>query len=213
MELVIFGDFNCPFSALASARADRLEATGAVSVDFRAVEHEPELPPEGAPVTGERASHLAHELDRIHGSVRPDEVFALRLPAVLPNTAAMIAEYAATAPDLRPILRRRWFRAIWHGGRSTANAAPLAGDGPGGPPSAVPAVRWRTEWRSLGTEVVPVLVLPDGTVHPGLDALDWLAAAWPPPGAAAGGEGPCLIPHVAARDLSLRRLGLSDLDA
>lgn len=213
MELVIFGDFNCPFSALASARADRLEATGAVTIDFRAVEHDPALPAGGAPVTGERAAHLAYELDHVRGLVRPDEVFSLRLPAILPNTAAMIAEYAATAPDLRPILRRRWFRAIWHGGPAALGSAPFAGNGPGGSPSAVPAVRWRTEWQSLGTEVVPVLVLPDVTVHPGLDALEWLASAWPPPGASDGGEGPCLAPHLSEKDLSIPRLGPPGFDA
>jgi len=38
VELVIYGDSNCPFSALASDRVARLEATGRAVVEWRAVE-------------------------------------------------------------------------------------------------------------------------------------------------------------------------------
>ena len=39
IDLVVYGDFNCPFSALASARVEYLERHGFAAVDWRAVEH------------------------------------------------------------------------------------------------------------------------------------------------------------------------------
>jgi 2-hydroxychromene-2-carboxylate isomerase len=41
--LVIYGDFNCPYSYLASQRADLLCRSGHAAVDWRAVEHDPGL--------------------------------------------------------------------------------------------------------------------------------------------------------------------------
>ena len=39
-RLTIYGDFNCPFSALASARADVLLAAGGHEIDWRAIQHD-----------------------------------------------------------------------------------------------------------------------------------------------------------------------------
>ena len=46
-DLVVYGDFNCPFSALASRRVDRIEAQGRARVDWRAVEHDEQIPRTG----------------------------------------------------------------------------------------------------------------------------------------------------------------------
>jgi len=40
MTAVVYGDFNCPYSYLASQRADLLSRAGALMVDWRAVEHD-----------------------------------------------------------------------------------------------------------------------------------------------------------------------------
>ena len=48
MNVIVYGDFNCPYSYLASQRADLLSRAGIV-VDWRAVEHD-----RGLPVTGSR---------------------------------------------------------------------------------------------------------------------------------------------------------------
>jgi hypothetical protein len=44
VHLAVYGDFNCPFSALATARATVLEARGLAVIEGRAVEHDPAIP-------------------------------------------------------------------------------------------------------------------------------------------------------------------------
>lgn len=55
MELVVYGDFNCPYSCLASARADILVERGIAAVEWRAVEHDPSIPMPSEPVDGDLA--------------------------------------------------------------------------------------------------------------------------------------------------------------
>ena len=43
MKLTVYGDFNCPYSYLASQRADQLIRGGMAQVDWRAVEHDRRL--------------------------------------------------------------------------------------------------------------------------------------------------------------------------
>lgn len=43
MKLTVYGDFNCPYSNLASQRADQLIRGGMAQVDWRAVEHDRRL--------------------------------------------------------------------------------------------------------------------------------------------------------------------------
>lgn len=58
-KLTIYGDFNCPFSALASTRVDVLLAAGQ---EWRAVQHDTFLPAAGEAVVGDVAEELASEL-------------------------------------------------------------------------------------------------------------------------------------------------------
>ena len=64
-RLTIYGDFNCPFSALASVRADVLLAAGAYEIDWRAVQHDTAIPTAGEPVEGDTAAGLAAEVATI----------------------------------------------------------------------------------------------------------------------------------------------------
>lgn len=174
MDLRIYGDFNCPFSRLASRRAARLEEQGAATVDWRAVEHDPAIPQEGQPVVGDLAAEIGRELDQIRSLLRPGEALELRLPPLRPNTAAATAAYAAVPPERRPAAREALFAALWAEGRDIGDDAVLAGLGltrrdPGG------AVTWRDEWLGLERPIVPVMVLPGGRVSRGLGALDRLA--------------------------------------
>src|SRR5690606_38077200 len=69
---VVYGDFNCPYSRLASARLAVLEDRGE-PVEFRAVEHDPAIPGEGIRVVGEVEEELQRELAQIRGMLGPDE--------------------------------------------------------------------------------------------------------------------------------------------
>ena len=170
VELIVYGDFNCPFSALASARVSRLERIGAVRVDWRAVEHAPDLPPAGIALAGELASEIERELEQIRGLLSVDEPDRLTLPARQPNTRLATAAFAATPIADRPAVRDRLFAAHWSEGADLTEEATLARLGATTIDTAT-AARWREEWENLTDPIVPVMVLPDGYVSRGLGAL------------------------------------------
>ncbi|HUZ35721.1 MAG TPA: DsbA family protein [Streptosporangiaceae bacterium] len=122
MRLIIYGDFNCPYSYLASQRAGRLARAGTVQAEWRAVEHD-----HGLAVTGTRS-----EADRAAWEGELAEVAALALPGehapqvpppLVSNTGAAVAAYAEAVTDgVADELRRRLFRAIWAEGRHISSA-------------------------------------------------------------------------------------------
>jgi predicted DsbA family dithiol-disulfide isomerase len=176
MELVVYGDFNCPYSCLASARADALVERGTAAVEWRAVEHDPSIPAPSEPVDGDLATMLDREVAEVRGLLRPGEVFPIRRPPVHPNSAASVAAFAASPPDRSPALRRRVFEALWFDGRDIGDRTVLAELGAGEATDAVErAATWRDEWLRFDRRVVPMLVLPDGYVSRGLGALGRLA--------------------------------------
>jgi hypothetical protein len=168
-RLVVYGDFNCPYSALASARVARLEESG-VEVDWRAVEHDAAMPPEGVEVAGKVRQALERELDEIRGLLNDDEEDHLGLPDHRPNTARVTAGYAAASPADRPDLRRALFAAVWQQGDPDRVAQIGSGD-----TESVTAAGWRREWQALPQQVVPTLVEADGRISPGVDGLRRLA--------------------------------------
>lgn len=173
MELVIYGDFNCPFSALASDRAARLEATGHVTVDWRAVEHDRSLPLDGRPVNTARRAELEREISLIREQLRPGESLVLHPPAVLINTATLTASYAAVAPPDRTHVRQRLFHAYWRDA-DIDDPAVVAGL-PDPAEGTHIAEGWRSEWAALDRPIVPAMLLPDGHVSRGLGVLARLA--------------------------------------
>ena len=165
---VVYGDFNCPYSRLASARLAVLEDRSE-PVEFRAVEHDPAIPGEGIRVVGEVEEELQRELAQIRGMLGPDERDPLQIPARRLNTRRAIEAYAAVPAELRPEGRERIFQAYWEGDQDISDPAVLADlEVDGSDPET--AARWREEWEAL-PEIVPVMVLPDGTVSKGLGAL------------------------------------------
>lgn len=199
VELIVYGDFNCPFSALASARASRLEQLGVARVDWRAVEHAPDIPPAGTSVSGELAADLERELEQIRGLLGTDEPDRLALPTRLPNTGRATAAFAATPVPGRPAMRSRLFAAHWSDDLNLSDDTTLSQLGSTATDAAT-AARWRDEWIALTRPIVPVMVLPDGYVSRGLGALARLAklmdeaadAGRPSPDRSdLGGESPC----------------------
>jgi hypothetical protein len=110
-ELIVYGDFNCPFSLLSSQRVDSLTCTGMV-VDWRAVEHDPSLPISGRP-SGPDGQGRRRELDEVVALAEPGERMPARPPLVISNTAAAVDTYAAVPPWDRAVVRRCVFAAIW----------------------------------------------------------------------------------------------------
>ncbi|GAA1830142.1 DsbA family oxidoreductase [Actinomadura chokoriensis] len=117
MAYVVYGDYNCPYSYLASLRVDELVRRGGSGVEWRAVEHDPRLPLTGSP-SGAAADEWARELRQIAGLARPGEAVPDAPPPVVSNTGAAVAAYAEALTDgLAHEVRRALFRAIWVEGR------------------------------------------------------------------------------------------------
>lgn len=121
MMVTIYGDLNCPYSYLASQRADLLSQAG-VAVDWRAVEHD-----RGLPVTGSRSdcgqAGWDRELAEVAALARPGELVPARPPALVSNTAAAVAAHAEAVTDgIADELRRSLFQAIWAQGRHLSSA-------------------------------------------------------------------------------------------
>jgi len=166
MPLVVYGDFNCPFSALASHRIDVLHDRGIADVEFRAVEHSPRIPPDGLAVVDQRRADLTAEVEQVLGLVTPaDGKFRLRVPEVLPNTASMCQSYAATPAAA---LRRELFAAVWSDGVAKGVVTPEG---------TTKQAEWQATFEGWpeGKRIVPSLVLEDGYVSRGLGALKRLA--------------------------------------
>jgi DSBA-like thioredoxin domain len=124
MTVIVYGDFNCPYSYLASQRADLLSRAG-VAVDWRAVEHD-----RGLPVTGSRSDSdrttWDRELAEVASLALPGEHVPDRPPALVSNTKAAVAAYAEAVSDgVADELRRRLFRAIWVQGLHLSSAYEL----------------------------------------------------------------------------------------
>jgi predicted DsbA family dithiol-disulfide isomerase len=173
-RLTIYGDFNCPFSALASVRADVLLATHSYAIDWRAIQHNTAIPLAGEPVEGDAAAELESEVATILELSEHDVHLQLVVPHVRSNTAAACAAFAAAGGDADR-LRRRLFAGVWVEGRNLGDPAVLDRLGAIGGDDII-ARRWQGEFEALPRPITPTLVLPDGYVSRGLGALARLAA-------------------------------------
>jgi 2-hydroxychromene-2-carboxylate isomerase len=173
VHLTIYGDFNCPFSALASARADVLLASGRHDIEWRAIQHDTAIPAAGEPVDGDTAVALATELATIRELSGRDLPLHLIVPPVRSNTALASAALAAAGGDADR-LRRRLFTAVWAEGVDVGDPAELHRLG-ADDANAAAARAWQDAFDALPQPMTPTLVLPDGHVEPGLGALERLA--------------------------------------
>jgi 2-hydroxychromene-2-carboxylate isomerase len=120
MKVIVYGDFNCPYSYLASQRSARLARDGMTEIDWRAVEHDPKLA-----MTGTPADHAVwdKELAEVAALARPGEDAPAAPPPVISNTRAAVAAYAEAVSDgIAGELRRRLFGAIWGQKRHLSSA-------------------------------------------------------------------------------------------
>jgi 2-hydroxychromene-2-carboxylate isomerase len=180
-SLTIYGDFNCPFSALASVRADLLLLGGEYDIDWRAVQHDVTIPAAGEPVEGDVAASLATEVETIRELSERDVHLHLAVPSVRPNTAAACRAFAAAGAEAHG-LRRRLFTALWAEGRNLGDPAELDRLGAHDQDPTI-ARHWQDEFDAFPAPVTPSLVLPDGYISRGLGALTRLAdlvASLPP---------------------------------
>lgn len=176
MTLVVYGDFNCPYSYLASSRVDGLLDRG-VDVEWRAVEHDPTIPPPSRSVDGELADMLDREVADVSSLLAPEETFRIARPRIQPNTRAATRAFAALDPAAAHDVRRGLFAALWVNG-CDIGAGSVVRDltgGAGSTQAASVVAEWRASWLARTRPVVPMLVLDDGYVSRGLGALTRLA--------------------------------------
>lgn len=173
MLLTIYGDFNCPFCALASARADVLLAAGTHEISWRAIQHDTTIPTTGAPAEGDVADALAAEVSRVFELSEPDLRLRLVVPSVRSNTALASEALAAAGSDARR-LRGRLFAAVWAEGINLGDPAELRRLGADGRNARL-AQKWQEEFDALPRPITPTLVLPDGHASRGIGALRRLA--------------------------------------
>lgn len=198
-HLVLYGDFNCPWSYLASQRATLLEDCG-VTVDWRAVEHAPWIPRRFSD-SSVRFQELREELAAVEEHLLPDEQLPHALSGFLPHTKAAVSGYAeAYGAGVADAVRQLLFEAFWlHGADlgdarlvrtllvdairsgTTASGAlhdwGYAVDVTGGPvtTTAWRLIRdWRRAWAEEGQGTVPVLYVDGGGPLHGVAAVDRL---------------------------------------
>lgn len=172
--MIVYGDLSCPFCY---ALEDRLFMRNLVRhVEWRLVEHAPDLPLEPERATKAQLDELAQELETIARRA-PDVVIGR--PEFRPNSALAIKAVAeATTIDPRGArtLRLLLFRALWREGKNIADPSVVAEqvEHAGLPPlrgtteATATAARWTHEWRQARFERIPVMISATGTKMLGL---------------------------------------------
>ena len=198
--LVLYGDFSCPMCYVASQRVDALTNAG-VAVQWRAVEHRPDLPVGGLRHDVNTLPAAERALGDARALLRPGEQLPAAVRALVPKTEAAVSAYAeACGAQVRDEIRRLLFSAYGEHGvdignpivlhtllasafmRGKATSDPIRQFGyavavTGGPitSQAWRLLRsWRQQWQALGAPELPSLW--DGTtVKSGEHALRQLA--------------------------------------
>jgi DSBA-like thioredoxin domain len=112
MAIIIYGDFGCPYSYLASLRADQLVRSRAATIDWRAVARH-RVPAAAGPRPDSGGENRDANLAAVWALARPGERLPRR-PTGAVDVAAAVAAYAESVSDGVPDqLRRRLFAAIW----------------------------------------------------------------------------------------------------
>ena len=119
--LVVYGDFSCAMCYLASQRVDVLTRAG-VAVEWRAVEHHPELPVTGLRHDVDAQSAAARALAAAQRLLLPGEELPPAVPALVPKTQAAVSAYAeGCGAEVGEEVRRLLFTAYWVDGMDIGN--------------------------------------------------------------------------------------------
>ena len=174
-RLVIYGDFACPYSFVASVRAQRLVDSGRAEIEWRAVAADSAIRDFGHSVEGARASTIDLQVEEIQRLVHPDENIVIRTPRWLPDSAPAVLALASADPTDAARLRQALFLALWRDGRDISKAAELHRLGARLDPTAQDrADHWHRMWRGIDSPVVPMAMLRTGGVLRRVDALQRL---------------------------------------
>ena len=196
MSVIVYGDFTCPGCYLASRRADALTAAG-VPIDFRVVEHRPDVSVTGMRLSDGDRRVLTERFEALQSLLLPDERLPWSMPPITAKSQASVSAYAeAYGSPVADEVRRLLFDLYWREGADIGNPnvlrTPLAGpmlrsgsdsdpawqvgyavSMTGGPITvdAYQRIRsWRTEWQDLESPSLPLLLVDGATVH-GIEAL------------------------------------------
>lgn len=175
-----FADFNCPFCYVLEERLT--SRTADAHVEWRLVEHAPELPATSDAATDEEHRELDQELEAL--VTRAPDV-QIRRPPFRPRSGPAIRTLiAANRVDTNAAdrLRLAVFRALWLEGRNIAAppvlAALAAGCGIRDPldsdAQAAAAAGWTAQWRTAELNRIPCLVSASDAKLLGLSTVDRL---------------------------------------
>jgi predicted DsbA family dithiol-disulfide isomerase len=182
MEVVLYTDLNCPFCYATEQRLEALDAQDLV--EWRGVEHEPDLPVPMDTADEELNAELADEVAQVRS--RAPEV-EIAQPAGKANTAYAL-EFAAAAertdPERGRRVRRAIYRAFWADGEDISSPDVLAGIARDHGLDHVEVqsedklrvTSWRLDWERSPLRGVPLLARSDGEVLYGLKDSETLAA-------------------------------------
>ena len=182
MTVRLFTDLNCPFCYATEFRLDQLGLGD--RVEWRGVEHEPDLPVPMDVDDEEIRRDVGDEVESVQS--RAPEV-PIALPPGKANTApGLLAVAAALRIDAErgAAFRRDVYRAFWVEGRDISSSEVLdeiAGSHDLAPLDTrreddVTVASWRLEWERSPLRGVPLLVRDDGESVYGLKDSDTLAA-------------------------------------
>lgn len=198
-QVVIFGDFACPWRFLASQRAGVLEAAG-VKVVWRAAEGCRN--PWEVRASRQRLDQVREAIPEVQAALGPGEIFPASLARYTPFTAAAVSAFAeGSVAERSTVIRRLLFDAMWVHGVDLNNANALrrltvqvlmdsaspsavvrewgmVPDVTGGPVSTAAwrlRREWESTWQDMGSPCTPGL-LKDGQSAFGPAAIARLGA-------------------------------------
>ena len=181
MEVVLYTDLNCPFCYATEQRLEALDAQD--MVEWRGVEHEPDLPVPMDTDDVDLNAELADEVGQVR-SRAPDVEIAQ--PPGKANTAYALEFTAAaerTDPDRGRQIRHAIYRAFWTDGEDISSPDVLAGIAREYGLDQVEVqsedklrvTSWRLDWERSPLRGVPLLARSDGEVLYGLKDSETLA--------------------------------------